>query len=91
MDRRSFAKKTLGVAAAGLATVVSAEEKDTNASKKVKRTLRKYSDLPSNKASEQIKVIQAKRGFQNNRIPIKPKPVCTSGTARWTPSPLTAR
>ena len=78
MDRRSFAKKTLGVVAAGLATVVSAEEKDTNASKKVKRTLRKYSDLPSNKANEQIKVIQAKRGFQNNRIPIKPKPVCTS-------------
>ncbi len=63
----------------------SASDKQTKASAKKpsKKTLPKLGTLPADKAEEQIKVIQTKRGYYNGHLvssksPAKAKGVCTS-------------
>ena len=89
MDRRIFSKKTLGAILGAVPFLGSAKEnKPEKPAKKptkkpAKKPFPKYSTLPSDKADEQIRVIQTKRGYYNGHLvksdsPVKPKGVCTS-------------
>ena len=66
MDRRKFAKTALGAIAGGvIASNVSAKPEQVEAVKPQQQPLELNPDLTNNLADEQIRVIQAKRGYRH--------------------------
>ena len=66
MDRRKFAKTALGAVAGGIiATNANARPEEVEAVKPQKTPLELNPNTPNNLADEQIRVIQAKRGYRH--------------------------